>query len=163
MSDGGRIERAMVFAGWSLAVLALAGLALLWQLDRSRHREAPRWPAPGAVALRTAPPGGARPVETWAVVVHLGCAACRTSLAGVAATRERQRAPIRVAALLVDEPRSPARTAWTPLPAEDVWWDAGQRWRNAWGRRAYGEVLCFDSTGAFVRDLGPLSEPVANR
>jgi hypothetical protein len=155
-----RREMLVTRIGWGLSLLALVALGVLWRLDRSRAWEVPRWDRAWFDVLRDrgdgAAAGAAGPTETWAVVVNPECSSCLASLRAALATRERQRAPIRIAALIVDTPERPGRDVSDGLAADAVWWDRDQRWRKRWGHRVYGEVLCFDAGGALVRTLGPM-------
>jgi hypothetical protein len=139
-------------AGWALAALALVALGVLWQLERSRHWEAPRWDAAAfEVLLADSAADSAR--ETWAVAFNPDCPHCRESLIATLALRAATTPPPRVAVLIVDTPARPDRVLAASLGADAVWWDVHQRWRRAWGHRVYGEVLCFDSAGAWLRTL----------
>jgi hypothetical protein len=141
-------------AGWALAVLALGALGVLWHLDRTREWEAPRWDAALFEVLHEGP--AEEPSETWAVAVNPECRSCLVSLRAALAARDRQRAPLRVAALVVDTPARPGGDLVRALGADAVWWDRDGRWRKRWGHRVYGEVLCFDGSGTLLRVLGPL-------
>lgn len=144
--------------GWGLALVALVALGALWRLDRTRRWEAPRWDTSRYEALgifdRDAPD---TPRETWVVAVHPGCPHCRASLGEALRTRDREGAPLRIAALIVDTPRRPPASLAADLGADQTWWDSQNRWRARWGHRVYGEVLCFDADGALLRELAPLT------
>ena len=147
-------------AAWIVIPAAmLIVLGAEWAVSRTRSAETPRWDDDAFIALNAAP--GAPPVwdERWAVAVHLGCPHCRTSLASLAAARDRSGAAIRVTALIVDASQAPADSILTRLPADESRWDADGRWRRRWGHRLYGEVFCFDPRGSLLRTLPPLSGP----
>jgi hypothetical protein len=168
-------------AGWGLAAAALLALGVLWRLDRTRVWEIPRWEDSGLVVLRAAEPGLARtgdacgvegtsredgariPVETWAVAVNPRCALCRGSLAHGLALRWAAHAPVRLAVLIVDTKRRPSAATVATLTADELRWDSTGTWRHRWGHRAYGELLCFDRSGRFVRTLAPLVDSLAAR
>ena len=168
-------------AGWGLVAAALLALGALWHFDRTRVWEIPRWDDAGLVVLRAAEPrpagggigaGGewksagerARlPVETWAVAVNPRCALCRGSLAHGLALRGDARAPVRLAVLVVDTKRRPSDATVATLTADELRWDSAGAWRHRWGHRAYGELLCFDRSGRFVRTLAPLADSLAAR
>uniref|UniRef100_A0A832MLK1 Redoxin domain-containing protein n=1 Tax=Eiseniibacteriota bacterium TaxID=2212470 RepID=A0A832MLK1_UNCEI len=166
--------------GWGLAAVSLAALGVVWGLDRTRVREAPRWdparfvalaggaPAPGAGVSEGAETAGsipavragpASPAEVWAVAVNPECPSCLASLRAARAVRDRERSPLAVVALVVDTPQRPAPQVARALAAaaDGVWWDRENRWRRRWGHRVYGEVLCFGPDGALLRVLGPLA------
>ncbi len=94
------------------------------------------------------------------VAVHPGCPHCRTSLASLAAARERTGAAIEITALIVDAARAPSDSVVAHLPADETSWDANGRWRARWRHGVYGEVLCFDPRGALRRVLPPFMNPV---
>jgi hypothetical protein len=81
--------------------------------------------------------------------------------AALLARRERERLPVRVAALIVDTPRRPDAALGAELGADELWWDAAAIWRHRWGHRVYGEVLCFDSHGTYLRALAPSAVPAS--
>jgi hypothetical protein len=140
------------------AVLVLGGALttlLGWAWSRSaRDRETPRL-EPGL--FETLVPGqGPLPAERWLVAINLGCSHCAGGFARVAAGPAARAAGARVTALLVDMPRRPDPRQ---LPSGEVLWDARQVWRRRWGRRAYGEVLCFDDAGRCLRVLPPEDPP----
>ena len=136
-------------AGGLLLVVALAALGWLWHLDRARA-----WDTPGLgeplVLLRGATAGTA--AETWLVAVNPECAHCVQALQRLAA---RPVPGVRVGALVVDTPRRPDDALLGSLPGAPVWWDAGGAWRRRWGHRLYGELLCFDARGRFLRTRPP--------
>ena len=174
--------------GWVLAAAAFLALGALWRIDRARVWESPRWDDGGLIVLRAAEPedacpeshdtrpepeGGREPVsddgaprapiETWAVAVNPLCAHCRASLARGLALRRVARAPVRVAALVVDTKKRPPAATVDALAADELRWDSTGAWRHRWGHRVYGELLCFDRAGRFIRTLAPLSDSLEVR
>ena len=103
------------------------------------------------------------PVETWAVAVNPRCELCRGSLARSLALRRIARAPFRLAVLVVDTKHRPSAATVASLPGDEMRWDSTGAWRERWGHRVYGELLCFDRSGRFVRTLAPLSDSLAAR
>lgn len=178
-----RSERRFSFAAraaWgTLVVLGVLALGALWRVDRTRVWESPRWDA-GLIILSAAgaeahdaPVGsgeaafeGAGPpaaTETWAVAINPRCERCRASLARGLALRQAARAPVRLAALVVDTRLRPTPATVAALAADETRWDSTGAWRHRWGHRVYGELLCFDKAGAFIRTLAPLSDSLAAR
>ena len=158
--------------GWGLAVGALFALAAVWHMDRTRVWELPRWDDAGLIVLRAAEPRDARaqgagmarsPVETWAVAVNPLCEHCRASLARGLALRRAARAPVRLAVLVVDTRRRPSAATVEALGADELRWDSTGTWRRRWGHRVYGELLCFDRAGSYLRTLAPLADSLAAR
>jgi hypothetical protein len=141
-----RTWRLLGWLGWSLAVAALAALGWLWHVERTRAWEPPRL-GPPLLLLR-----GAERDSTaglWLVAVNPECAHCLQVLAGLAA---RPPAGVLVGALVVDTPRRPDPVTLAALRGGGpVWWDAQGEWRRRWGHRAYGELLCFDPHGRYLR------------
>jgi hypothetical protein len=133
------------WAGWALAGAALAALGWLWHLDRTRV-----WQTPGlgAPLVLVGAARGDSSAGTWLVAVNPDCPHCRQALVRLAAHR---RPGVRVGALIVDTPRRPGAATLAALPAAPVWWDAQGDWRRRWGHRVYGEVLCFDPRGRYLR------------
>ena len=129
----------------ALAGAALAALGWLWHADRARTWEPPALGAP-LVLVRAA--SGDSSLGTWLVAVNPGCPRCLRTLARLAA---RPRAGLRVGALVVDTPRRPGPATLAALRVAPLWWDARGDWRGRWGHRVYGEVLCFDPRGRYVR------------
>jgi hypothetical protein len=114
-------------------------------------------------AHRAEPLGEPAPVETWAVAVNPGCALCRGSLERAQSVRRLAHTPVRLAVLVVDTPRRPHSATVALLPADELRWDSTGAWRRRWGHRIYGELLCFDRAGRFVRTIPPLADAIAAR
>ena len=153
--------------GWALAGAALLALGALWRYDRVRAWESPRWDDARLAVLRGAASGSGA-VETWAVAVNPECARCRASLGRVLAIRALAiralgHAPVRISALVVDTARRPSSPTLAALPADELRWDSTGTWRHRWGHRVYGELLCFDRSGRFLRTLAPLGDSIADR
>ena len=136
----------------SAMAVALGVLGGAWVLSRAARYEAPRWSEDEVVPLER--PGEARAaVETWVLPVNPSCSHCSWSL-----ERFRRRAADhdgeRLVVLIVDAPREPdAPTVERLGEGVEVWWDARSIWRGRWGYRVYGEPLCFDGSGGFIRRL----------
>ena len=148
MSRALHISRGRRLAGWlgvALAGAALAALGRFWHLDRTRVWQTPGLGAPLVLV------GAATAVSsagTWLVAVNPDCVNCLQALARLAARSPRG---LRVGALIVDTPRRPDAATLAALRAAPVWWDARGDWRRRWGHRVYGEVLCFDPRGRYLR------------
>ena len=128
------------------AVLLATGIA--WWRDRVRTFETPRWEPARFVALAPADPPIER--ERWVVAVSLACPHCQAHLRALATRTAARARPPALAALIVDQPQRPASvTLGLPLPG-GVWWDSTQVWREAWGRRAYGETFRFGERGELL-------------
>ncbi len=134
---------ALLFA---LAVVTATGLA--WWRDRARTFETPRWVEARFVALAAAEPLADR--ERWVVAVSLNCPHCQEHLRALAARTATRAHPPALAALIVDQPARPARLDLGVALAAGAWWDSTNVWREAWGRRAYGETFRFDAHGALL-------------
>lgn len=134
---------ALLFA---LAVLTATGLA--WWRDRSRTFEAPHWQEPRFVALAAPEPLAGR--ERWVVAVNLNCPHCQEHLRALAARTASRAQPPALAVLIVDQPARPARVELGVPLAAGAWWDSANVWREAWGRRAYGETFRFDARGTLL-------------
>ncbi|OGF11210.1 MAG: hypothetical protein A2W00_10165 [Candidatus Eisenbacteria bacterium RBG_16_71_46] len=143
---------------WGGLLAALLALGVLWHRDRTRQWETPRWDAGRFVLLADRDSDAGELKETWVVAVHPACPHCQVSLREVVSAREREGSPIRVAGLIVDVVRPPASATVAALPGDRIWWDARGVWRERWGHRVYGEVLCFDPAGGYLRCLSPLVE-----
>ena len=140
-----RNRRLFGWLGWALVATALAALGWLWHFDRARAWQTPGLGAP-LVLVRAATADSS--AGTWLVAVNPECAHCRQALARLLA---RPRCGLRVGALIVDTPRHPGAATLAALRAAPLWWDARGDWRRRWGHRVYGEVLCFDPGGRYVR------------
>jgi hypothetical protein len=167
-------------AGWALALIALAALCMLWHFDRTHAWESPRWDDRALVVLRSSEPADARPeplggrevaggergvppLETWVVAVNPRCEMCRASLARALALQRAAGARVQCAALVVDTVQRPDAATVLSLGADELRWDSTGVWRHRWGHRVYGEILCFDRAGRFVRTLPPLADSLAAR
>ena len=152
MNDGLANERLWRLAGHAaglVLVAALAGLGWLWRLDRTRAWQSPGI-GPPLELLRAAPPGPGG--ETWLVAVNPECVHCRQALARLVA---RARPGLHVGALVIDTPRCPGPAVVATLRCAPVWWDRKGDWRRRWGHRVYGETLCFDARGRYLRTRPP--------
>jgi hypothetical protein len=153
--EAARDWRLAGMAGWALVAAALAALGWLWHVDRARIWDTPELGAP-LVRLGAAPAdtvGDTGPaVDTWLVAVNPDCPHC---LQALAALRARPRRGVRVGALIVDTPRRPGAASLAALGAVPLWWDERGAWRRRWGHRVYGEVLCFDRQGRYLRTRLP--------
>jgi hypothetical protein len=147
MTTGNRLRNLNLLAlAIAAAVLAVTGIA--WWRDRVRTFEPARWDATRFVALTPAEPLGDR--ERWVVAVNLACPHCQAHLRALATRTASRARPPALAALIVDQPVRPtSRTLGVPL-AGGVWWDSTQVWREAWGRRAYGETFRFNAQGELL-------------
>ncbi len=144
-----RDRRLAGWAGWALVGAALAALGWLWHLDRTRVWQTPGLGAPLVLVCAATADSSA---GTWLVAVNPDCPHCLQALARLAA---RPRTGLRVGALIVDTPRRPGASTIDALRAAPVWWDVRGDWRRRWGHRVYGEVLCFDPRGRYVRTRLP--------
>ena len=144
---------------WLLPLAALLALGALWRHDRQRTWDLPRWNANDFVLIEERERRSG--AETWMVAIHPACPHCQVSLREALSRRERDRSPIAVEALVVDQPERPAAATVAGLPCDRVWWDARGLWRRRWGHRVYGEVMCFGAGGALRRCLSPLIEAAA--
>jgi hypothetical protein len=152
MSD--RWDRLNVLA-LVLACAIFVALGLAWWRDRTRTFAEPRWDPARFVGLSpVGAPGSAeaapRDAERWVVAVSLACPHCQEHLRALARrTGARARRPA-LAALIVDHAGRPAAPDFGVPLAGGAWWDSAQVWREAWGRRAYGETFRFDARGRFL-------------
>jgi hypothetical protein len=144
-ADASRDWRLISRAGWALTAAALAALGWLWHFDRARVWQTPGLGAP-LVLVRAATADSS--AGTWLVAVNPECPHCLQALARLNARPHRG---LRVGALIVDTPRRPGAATLAALVAAPLWWDALGDWRQRWGHRVYGEVLCFDPRGRYVR------------
>jgi hypothetical protein len=145
-------SRAIAASGWILTALSLTALALFMSSGRALRAPAPAWNPARFVPLRRASPA---PKLLWLVPVNLECPHCRASLPALLERAHRSGGAAMLEALLVDTPARPEPDTIATLAAEGVWWDSLGIWRRSWKRMAYGEVLVFDSTGAFRGTLAP--------
>ena len=138
----------------ALALLLAAGtmiaLGLAWWRDRARSFETPRWTPERFVAFS---PGRVAPSrELWVVAVNLRCPHCRLHLRMLERQLAGRESPPDLGALVVDRATRPSPAdgaALGPLSG-GAWWDSAQVWREAWGRRAYGETFRFDAAGRLL-------------
>ena len=137
--------RLVGWLGWARVAAALASLGWLWHFDRARAWQTPGLGAP-LVLVRAASADSSG--GTWLVAVNPDCPHCRQALARLAA---HPRDGVRLGALIVDTPRRPGPATLAALRVAPLWWDARGDWRWRWGHRVYGEVLCFDPRGRYVR------------
>jgi hypothetical protein len=152
-----RGARMAVAALGALALLALAALTVSWFQTRARILP-PRFSAQAFVALGpavgSAPPAGTRRPETWLVAVNPACDHCASRCSELARTAVVRAGHARLVALLVDAPARP-HVDTAGLGASAALWDSAGVWRGRWGRRAYGEALCFDEAGRCRRVVPP--------
>jgi hypothetical protein len=147
---GARVAAVVLVA----AALAVAGaLVALWAFAAT-HRVTPALAPAAFVPLSGPPPAPAQ--ETWLVAVNLGCGHCAMRCAALAGAPAVRAGRARVLALIVDARVRPS-SARVP-GAVQVLWDSAGVWRGAWGRRAYGEALCFDPRGRCLRVIPPGAE-----
>jgi hypothetical protein len=126
---------------------AFLALGIAWCRDGVRHYESPTWtPSRFARIVPSSATGG----ERWLVAVNLRCPHCQAHLRALARRIASRARPPALGAILVDQPARPMRLdLGAALPA-GVWWDSAQVWREAWGRRAYGETFRFDARGRLL-------------
>jgi hypothetical protein len=130
-----------------IAGSALAALGLAWWSDGAHRYEAPEWDAARFVELAPATGGSG---ERWVVAVNLRCPHCRQHLRSLAQRIARRQHPPRLAALIVDQNARPRHADLGVPLAGGAWWDSAQVWREAWGRRVYGETFRFDGRGRLL-------------
>ncbi len=162
-------RRLLIRLGALLLVFGIFGIGWIWQQDRRRVWEEPRWDQSRFVRLLVARPPTPRETVLWVVAVNPQCSHCRASLRHVAAMRMDHERRERHVALLVDTPRQPTPSALNRLEADEVWWDSHGTWRYRWGHRVYGEAIVFTPEGRYLRtwppgfitnhELPPTSEP----
>jgi hypothetical protein len=141
---------------WAITVLVasalgVAALIALWVVDARHGWETPRWSERRFDSIAVGSPRWREPGERWVVAVFPQCSHCRASLRDVALVRARMSHPPRLAALIVDTERRPPAAVVADAEVDAVFWDREQVWRKRWGHRAYGEILCFDSAGRYLR------------
>ena len=130
------------------AVAIVAALGLAWWRDRARTYEQPRWDA--AQFVMVAPESTRAEGQRWVVAVNLACPHCQQHLREIARRIEPRRTPPALAALIVDQRERPDSLDLGVRLAGGAWWDSSQVWREAWGRRAYGETFRFDASGSLL-------------
>ena len=158
-----RIRRGAV-----ILVIAALGIGLLggvWLHRRYSREPAPRWN--DAEFVRLAPAevtsGAVADRELWVLPLNPSCSHCTSRLAEFRA-RAGGHDGNRLVVLIVDAPRRPDTSTIERLgEGVEVWWDARSIWRGRWGYRVYGEPLCFDAAGGFLRIMrnGKTLRPVA--
>ena len=131
-----------------LALGVFASLGLAWWRDRARRFETPRWEQARFATLTPAEPLAGR--ERWVVAVNLDCPHCQAHLRALAARTAARPVPPALAALVVDQPSRPPALHLGVALAGGAWWDSAQVWREAWGRRVYGETFRFDANGRLL-------------
>ena len=147
MTAGNRWQHLNLLAlAIAVSVLAVTGIA--WWRDRVRTFETPSWEAARFVELAPADPPVER--ERWVVAVSLACPHCQAHLRALATRTASRPRPPALAALIVDQPVRPTSTSLGVPLAGGVWWDSTQVWREAWGRRAYGETFRFNAQGELL-------------
>ena len=141
---------------WAIVVLlasalGVAALLSLVVFDARHGWETPHWSERRFDSITVSSTRWREPGERWVVAVFPQCPHCRASLRDVALVRARMTRPPRLAALIVDTEHRPQAAVVAEAGVDAVFWDRDQVWRRRWGHRAYGEILCFDSTGRYVR------------
>lgn len=132
------------------SLVLFAAIGALWWHDRSRVWETPRFD-PARFAPVAAPESSLSARPRFVVAVHPGCSHCRERLVSLTREGAAEACGAVLAALLVDvEPRPERPDLGVPL-AGGVWWDSAGVWRNAWGRRVYGETFVFSPDGTLER------------
>ena len=146
MSATARRER---FATLALALMAAALLALglAWWRDGAREFQTPAWEPARFVELEPATSGSG---ERWLVAVNLRCPHCQAHLCALARSIASRPQPPALGAIIVDQRSRPARIDLGVPLAAGAWWDSSQVWRDAWGRRVYGETFRFDARGRLL-------------
>jgi hypothetical protein len=133
-----------------LAGSILVALGLTWWRERGHKAKEPRWePARFAEVLPESAGLGGAP-ERWLVAVSLQCPHCQAHLRALAARTADRAARPALAALIVDQPTRPEHLDLGVALAGGAWWDSSQVWREAWGRRMYGETFRFDVNGRLL-------------
>ena len=147
MTEGRTLQKLNLFA-LVIAAAVLVATGVAWWRDRVRTFETPRWEAARYVALAPAEPLEER--ERWVVAVSLACPHCQAHLRALALRTAPRERPPALTALVVDQPRRPTSLSLGVPLAGGVWWDSTQVWREAWGRRAYGETFRFSAQGELL-------------
>jgi len=142
----GRGERAAA-VGVAIAAAALLALGLAWWRDAAHRYERPAWTASRFVQLV---PATSERDERWLVAVNLRCPHCQAHLRALARRIARRARPPALGVIVVDQPARPARLDLGVPLAAGAWWDSAQVWRQAWGRRVYGETFRFDARGRLL-------------
>lgn len=142
-----RFERLNAIA-LGLALVLLVALGLAWWRDRAQHFATPRFEATRFVELSPSEPLAGR--ERWLVAVNLDCPHCQAHLRALAARTAARAHPPALAVLVVDQASRPAELHLGVPLAGGAWWDRERVWRDAWGRRVYGETFRFDSHGRLL-------------
>ena len=142
-----RFERLNAIA-LGLALVVFAALGLAWWRDRVKHFDTPRFDAARFVELSPPEPLAGR--ERWLVAVNLDCPHCQAHLRALAARTAARAHPPALAVLVVDQPARPAGLHLGVPLAGGAWWDRAEVWRQAWGRRVYGETFRFNSDGRLL-------------
>jgi hypothetical protein len=88
--------------------------------------------------------------ERWLVAVNLRCPHCKVHLRALARRIAPRARPPALGVIIVDQPARPARLDLGVPLAAGAWWDSAQVWRDAWGRRVYGETFRFDARGRLI-------------
>jgi hypothetical protein len=133
--------------GLVFAAAALVALGLAWWLDTARRYEEPAWSASRFVPLVPASPTTG---ERWLVAVNLRCPHCQLHVRTLARRVAARAHPPALGVIVVDQAVRPARLDLGVPLAAGAWWDSAQVWREAWGRRVYGETFRFDARGRLL-------------
>ena len=133
--------------GLLAAAGALVALGLAWWGDQAHRYETPAWDASRFVELAPARAGAG---ERWLVAVNLRCPHCMRHVRSLAAQLARRRHPAALAALIVDQRVRPRGVDLGAPLTGGAWWDSAQVWRDAWGRRVYGETFRFSPAGRLL-------------
>lgn len=145
------ISRVSSWTGWALLATGIVALGWFWQADLRQPRELPRWDRAAFVPLIHPATASHSGRELWVIAVNPSCGHCRDDVGRVEHVRARKPQAPRLAVLIVDTPVMPDPEAMRFDGADEVWWDERGTWRGRWGHRIYGEVLCFDASGRYVR------------
>jgi len=161
MSAPGSGDRAALLAA-ALTAAAFAALGLAWWRDAAHRYEEPVWRESRFVAL--APPAEVAG-ERWLVAVNLGCPHCKAHVRALAHRIAARAQPPALGVIVVDQPTRPARPDLGVLLPAGAWWDSAEVWREAWGRRIYGETFRFDARGRLLSatPAGTLPDSIRSR